>query len=69
MKERFEGSNEHSLIDALKRQEFTGGSVDIAGALKDAGELVEFAKGDLIVAQDGEDNDLFFLITVLSQLS
>ena len=45
MKERFEGINEQHLIDALKRQEFADGNVDIATALKQNGELVEFARG------------------------
>ncbi len=42
MKERFEGQNEQHLIDALKRQEFADGNLDIATALKQSGELVEF---------------------------
>jgi CRP/FNR family cyclic AMP-dependent transcriptional regulator len=63
MKERFEGQNEQHLIDALKRQEFADGNIDIATALKQNGELVEFAKDDLIVAQNAEDNDLFFLLS------
>jgi CRP/FNR family cyclic AMP-dependent transcriptional regulator len=63
MKERFEGQNEQHLIDALKRQEFADGNLDIATALKQSGELVEFAKNDLIVKQEAEDNDLFFLLS------
>jgi hypothetical protein len=51
MKERFEGKNEQHLIDALKRQEFAGGNIDIAAALKENGELVEFAKDDRAIAE------------------
>src|SRR3979411_2740392 len=63
MKERFEGKNEQHLIDALKRQEFADGNIDIAAALRENGELVEFAKDDLIVTQNAEDNDLYFLLS------
>ncbi len=62
MKERFEGANHPQLIAALRRQEFSGGRADIADALAKAGVLVELAKGDVLIAQDGIDNDIYFLI-------
>ena len=62
MKERFEGPNADNLTTALKRQEFTDASDKIVAALIEAGQLVEFVKGDLIVAQDSEDTDLYFLV-------
>ena len=62
MKERFEGNNRPTLIDALKRQEFVGGDIAIAEAMAEQGELLEFSKGDKIIAQGGEDNDIYLLV-------
>lgn len=63
MKERFEGDNRTNLIDALKRQEFVAGDVAIAEAMADHGELVEFEKDEKLIVQDGEDNDIYLLLT------
>jgi predicted nucleotide-binding protein len=62
MRERFEGAGEKQLIEMLARQEFAGGNVEIAKALKERGELLEFANGTKIIAQDGEDNDIYLLV-------
>jgi hypothetical protein len=62
MKERFEGNNRSNLIDALKRQELVAGDVAIAEAIADQGELVEFAKGDKLIIEDAEDNDIYLLL-------
>lgn len=62
MKERFEGNNRCNLIDALKRQEFVGGDAAIAEAMAEQGELVEFAKTDKLIVEDGEDNDIYLLL-------
>lgn len=62
MKERFEGVNRHTLIDALKRQEFVAGDAAIAEAMAGQGELVEFAKLDQLIVEDGEDNDIYLLL-------
>lgn len=63
MKERFEGSNHHNLIDALKRQEFVSSDSAIAEAMAKEGELVEFNKLDKLIVQDAEDNDIYLLLT------
>lgn len=63
MKERFEGNNQHNLIDALKRQEFVSGDAAIAEAMATEGELVEFKKLDKLIVQDEEDNDIYLLLT------
>jgi CRP/FNR family cyclic AMP-dependent transcriptional regulator len=63
MRERFEGANEPRLIEALKRQEFTGGNADIVAAFRSVGELVDFPKGEKFIAQDGEDNDIYMLVS------
>jgi hypothetical protein len=63
MRERFKGAGEGHLLDALRRQELADGNLDIALAFKKCGELVEFAKGDKLIDQYGEDNDVFLLIS------
>ena len=62
MKERFEGDNRPQLIAALRRQEFTGGDVNIAEALAAAGTLVEFKPAENIIVQHGNDNEIYLLI-------
>jgi CRP/FNR family cyclic AMP-dependent transcriptional regulator len=62
MKERFEGQGSENLLTALQRQEFIGNSHAIAERFAAVGKLLEVPKGDPIILQDGEDNDLFFLI-------
>lgn len=61
MKERFEGSNRSALIASLKRQ-FDCGDTDVAEAIAAAGELVEYKAGEMLIAEGGEDNDMFFLV-------
>ena len=58
MKERFEGSGRPKLIDALLHQEFVSGNAVLANALVDRGEIVEFPKGETIVTEGGEDDDI-----------
>jgi predicted nucleotide-binding protein len=62
MKERFEGDNWPNLIDALKRQEFVGGEFALAQAMAEQGQLLEFPKGNKIIAQGAEDNDIYLLV-------
>ena len=57
------GDGAPDLIDALKRQEVAAGRGDIVAALIKHGALVEFAKGDRIIVEDGVDNDVFFLVS------
>ncbi len=63
MKERFEGDGRPNLIAAVQRQEFVGGSAEIAEAFAAKGALIEFAKGDKLIVEGGEDNDLYLLLT------
>jgi CRP/FNR family transcriptional regulator, cyclic AMP receptor protein len=62
VKERFEGDNRPNLIDALKRQEFVGGETELAEAMAEQGQLLEFPKGHKIIIQGGEDNDIYLLV-------
>jgi len=64
MKERFEGEqNRPQLVASLRRQDFAGGQLEIAHALADAGDLVEFKPGDNIIIQNAVDNDIYLLVT------
>jgi CRP/FNR family cyclic AMP-dependent transcriptional regulator len=63
MKERFEKDGHHNLIDALKRQEFVAGNVELADAIAKRGQLVEFRKGDRFITEGGEDNDIYLLLS------
>jgi len=63
MKERFEGDGHHNLIDALKRQEFIAGDAGLADDFAKCGQLVEFAKGEKIITEGAEDNDMYLLLS------
>jgi CRP/FNR family transcriptional regulator, cyclic AMP receptor protein len=63
MRDRFQGANEPRLIEALRRQEFTGRNADIVAAFRSVGELVDFPKGEKFIVQDGEDNDIYMLVS------
>jgi CRP/FNR family cyclic AMP-dependent transcriptional regulator len=62
MKERFEGDGHQNLVDALKHQEFVAGDVGLANAFIQEGQLIEFRKGDKIIIEGGEDNDIYLLV-------
>lgn len=62
MKERFENDGRPQLVDALKRQEFVSGNAKLADALIKHGELVEYKKGDKLITEGGEDNDIYLLL-------
>jgi CRP/FNR family transcriptional regulator, cyclic AMP receptor protein len=63
MKERFEKDGRPQLIDALKRQEIVAGNAKLADAIIKRGELVEYKKGDKLIVEGGEDNDVYLLLT------
>ena len=62
MKERFENDGHQNLVDALKRQEFVSGNAKLAEALIKRGELTEYKKGDKLITEGGEDNDIYLLL-------
>jgi CRP/FNR family transcriptional regulator, cyclic AMP receptor protein len=62
MKERFEKDGRQNLVDALKRQEFVGGDAKLAEALIKRGEVMEYKKGDKLITEGGEDNDIYLLL-------
>jgi CRP/FNR family cyclic AMP-dependent transcriptional regulator len=63
MKERFEGSGRSKLIDALLHQEFVSGDADLANALAGRGAIDEFQKGDTLIIEGSEDDDVYLLIS------
>lgn len=63
MKERFEASGRSKLLEALLRQEFVSGDVKLANALAERGELLEFQKGEKLITEEAEDDDIFLLIS------
>lgn len=62
MKERFENDGRKNLIVALKRQEFVAGNERLAEAITKNAELVEYQKGNKIIGEGGEDNEVYFLV-------
>lgn len=63
MIERFQGaSGRPRLIDALSHQRLVGHDMALAEMLSDVVELQEFDKGSTLIAQDGGDSDLFFIL-------
>ena len=62
MRERFEGEGHQNLLDALKRQEWVAGDAELANVIAACGKLVEFAKGDKVIAEGAEDNDVYLIL-------
>lgn len=63
MIERFEGDEGVRLLrDALLNQVIVKGDGKIADSLVGVVQLSELADGEVLIAQDHEDNDLFFII-------
>lgn len=62
MKERFEGVGRQNLVDSLMHQELVSGAADLAEELATSGQVVEFSKGDKLITEGGEDNDIYMLL-------
>jgi CRP/FNR family cyclic AMP-dependent transcriptional regulator len=64
MIERFsEPANLPKLITALKKQSLIKGNKEIASAIAEIGELIQFEKGDTIIVQDNTDDDVILILT------
>jgi predicted nucleotide-binding protein len=63
MKERFQNDGRQMLVDSLKRQEFVAGNTKLADLLIRHGDLMEYSKGDQLITEGGEDNDIYFLLS------
>lgn len=63
MIERFIGeAGRRLLLDELGRQRMIGGLPDLAAELADAGKLVEFAAGEVLIQQDDDTNHVLLII-------
>ena len=64
IKDRFLGpENRERLISALSEQALVEHSRELAEALADQGELVEFEKDQTIIEQGASDNDAYFILS------
>ncbi len=63
MKDRFEGkAGRAARLDALQRQKLLRRNDGLAEKLADIGEVVEYAKGDVLIREGATDTDLFFIL-------
>ncbi|WP_291205126.1 TIR domain-containing protein [Hyphomonas sp.] len=61
--DRFRGdAGKLNLIDAMLQQAIVCGSRDLAIELAECADVIEVSEGEAIVAQGGDDNDLFLII-------
>ncbi|MBP0639869.1 TIR domain-containing protein [Cupriavidus sp. AcVe19-6a] len=58
--ERFQ--NKVVLIEALLAQGIVQGDREVATALADSGEVVEFAAGEVLIHENATDRDMYFLL-------
>lgn len=63
MIDRFLGEGGRRLrVEALRGQKLVSGNAALAEELADAVELIAMAKGQVLIQQDGLDNDVYFII-------
>ena len=61
--ERFQGDvGRGNLIDAMLQQQIVSGNRELAEELADRAEIIEVAESEAIIAQGGDDNDLFLIV-------
>ncbi|HEY0026782.1 MAG TPA: TIR domain-containing protein [Allosphingosinicella sp.] len=61
--DRYKGdAGRANLIDAMLQQGIVHGSHDLAAELADRAELLEFAEGDVLITQGGDDNDVYLVL-------
>lgn len=61
LKQRFE--DPAALIEALRAQKIVQGDGDVAAAIAQVGELMEFAPGHNLIEEGGADRDMYFLLS------
>lgn len=63
MLERFRGEGGKSkLVEALRAQKIVLGNAQLATELADAVDLISFEKGQNVIEQHAEDNEIYFII-------
>lgn len=50
------------LTEALLAQAVVQGDREVAAALADAGKVVEFAAGEVLIHEDATDRDMYYLL-------
>lgn len=64
MIERFEGdAGRRLLVDALTKQKMVGGNAPLAETLAELVTLKELAPGEVLIAEDAADNDLYLVLS------
>jgi CRP/FNR family cyclic AMP-dependent transcriptional regulator len=63
LKERFEGSTgRRVLLDVLMQQKLVNGNAQLAEGIADAAELRELEPGAVLIEQNADDRDVFFIL-------
>jgi CRP/FNR family cyclic AMP-dependent transcriptional regulator len=63
MIDRFQGDRgKRLLVEEIQRQKLVAGIPGLAEAFADAGELVQVPKGEVLIEQDGGDDDVYLII-------
>ena len=60
LKERFQ--DRAILVEALLAQAIVQGDKEVAQALAEASEVVEFEAGEKLIEEDATDRDMYFLL-------
>jgi len=64
MKSRFEGQEGRSrLVHALTMQSIVDGAESLAEQIADEVEIIGYEDGNVIIAEGGADNEIFFILT------
>src|SRR5690242_16541753 len=62
MQRRFEEDGGRLLVETLRRQKIVLGETALASELAKPGALHDLAAGDVLIEQDKEDYDVFFIL-------
>lgn len=60
LKSRFE--NRNAMVEALRAQKIVQGDTEVAEAIAEVGQLVEFAPGQVLIDQGAADRDMYLLL-------
>lgn len=64
MKNRFEGTDgKRLLVEVLLSSKIVQHDKTLAEKLADAGQILDFQGGDVLMSQGGDDNDIFFILS------
>lgn len=63
MIDRFIGSNGANLKEALMDQRLVNGDANLAAELALKGSLISLTNGEVLISQDAEDTDIYFILS------